>query len=285
MKNQVLQMNIGQVETLTELGERLRQFRQKQELSLEYVAGATMIPVRLLTAIEEGDLSRLPEPVYIQGFIRRYADAIGMDGLEFASAFPTQATHRVVRHSWRGAVGAQLRPLHLYLIYMALVIGAVSGLSYLLNRSTPQPVQYNLSQNLNPPSAPNPAIVVPKAGTPASVPSGAAAVSQSPQIASALKESDKPIRVGLTLTDQSWIRVVADGKMEFEGVLPQGSQRIWSANQELTVRAGNAGGVIVTLNENSPKPMGVPGAVEEMTFGSGSDARTVTSAPLSADPT
>lgn len=284
MKNQVLHMNMGQVETLAELGERLRQFRQKQGLSLEYVAGTTMIPVRLLTAIEEGDLSRLPEPIYIQGFIRRYADAIGMDGLEFASAFPTQATHRVVRHSWRGAVGAQLRPLHLYLIYMILVIGAVSGLSYLLNRSTPQTVQYNLSQNLNPPSAPSP-IVVPKSRTTSSAQAGAVIVNQLPQAAVSPQDSNKPIRVGLTLTDQSWVRVVADGKMEFEGVLPQGTQRIWSANQELTVRAGNAGGVIVTLNENNPKPMGVPGAVEEMTFGNGADAHTATSSASNTDPT
>lgn len=284
MKNQVLHMNVGQVETLTELGDRLRQFRQNRDLSLEYVAGTTMIPVRLLRAIEEGDLSRLPEPVYIQGFIRRYADAIGMDGLEFASAFPTQATHKVIKHSWRGSIGAQLRPLHLYLIYMALVVGAVSGLSYLLNRSTPQPVQYNLSQNLNPPSVPNP-IDVPKSGMILHTQAGGMPSNQFTPISPAAKDTNKSIRVGLTLTDQSWVRVVADGKMEFEGVLPQGTQRLWSANQELTVRAGNAGGVMVSLNENSPKPMGVPGAVEEMTFGSGADAHTATSPESTVDPT
>ncbi|WP_432810533.1 helix-turn-helix domain-containing protein [Pantanalinema sp. GBBB05] len=284
MKNQVLHMNVGQVETLTDLGERLRQFRQNRNLSLEYVAGTTMIPVRLLRAIEEGDLSRLPEPVYIQGFIRRYADAIGMDGLEFASAFPAQALPKVVKHSWRGSVGAQLRPLHLYLIYMALVVGAVSGLSYLLNRSTPQPVQYNLSQNLNPPSALNP-IVVSKSGITPNHQVGGTTANQFTPAAPAPKDANRSIRVGLTLTDQSWVRVVADGKMEFEGVLPQGTQRIWSADQQLTVRAGNAGGVMVSLNENNPKPMGVPGAVEEMTFGGGADAHTATSPELTPDPT
>jgi cytoskeletal protein RodZ len=283
MKNQVLHMNVGQVETLTELGERLRQFRQNQGLSLEYVAGTTMIPVRLLRAIEEADLSQLPEPIYIQGFIRRYADAIGMDGLEFASAFPAQAVPKVVKHSWRGSIGAQLRPLHLYLIYMALVVGAVSGLSYLLNRSTPQPVQYNLSQNLNPPSVPN-TIVTLKPGT-TSIQPGATTANSLSRSSLPVKDANRPIRVGVTLTDQSWVRVVADGKMEFEGVLPQGTQRIWSASQELTVRAGNAGGVMVSLNEDSPKPMGVPGAVEEMTFGGSVDAHTATSSESTPNPT
>lgn len=48
----------------------------------------TMIPQRLLQAIEEGDLNELPEPVYTQALIRLSADAIGLDGTELAKRFP-----------------------------------------------------------------------------------------------------------------------------------------------------------------------------------------------------
>src|SRR5579883_2700497 len=136
MSNPILQIDPKQAERLRELGYHLQQLRQNQHISLETVAAKTMIPVRLLIAIETGNLEQLPEPVYIQGFIRRYADAIGMNGSEFAGAFPTQPILKVAKASWRGTVQAQLRPLHLYLLYMVLVIGAVSGLSYLLNRSS-----------------------------------------------------------------------------------------------------------------------------------------------------
>jgi cytoskeletal protein RodZ len=95
------------------------------------------------------------------------------------------------------------------------------------------------------------------------------------------------------LTDQSWVRVVADGKTEFEGMLPEGTQRIWAADKEVTVRAGNAGGVLVSLNEGQAKPMGEPGTVEEVTFGSNNaqsassfsttDDRTLTAVNLGTD--
>jgi cytoskeletal protein RodZ len=51
------------------LGAYLQQLRQKQRISLETVAKKTLIPVRLLAALEIGNTKQLPEPVYIQGFI------------------------------------------------------------------------------------------------------------------------------------------------------------------------------------------------------------------------
>lgn len=64
---------------------------------------------------------------------------------------------------------------------------------------------------------------------------------------------------------QSWIRVVADGKTQFEGVLPAGTQRIWIA-QQLTVRASNAGAVLITFNQEETEQMGALGEVQEITF-------------------
>jgi hypothetical protein len=79
-------------------------------------------------------------------------------------------------------------------------------------------------------------------------------------------QDGKPVQVGVTLKSQSWIRVVADGKTEFEGVLPEGTQRTWVADKTLIVRAGNAGGVLVEFNDQTAKQMGAPGEVQEVTF-------------------
>lgn len=262
MSNQMVQIKLEQAERLKELGAHLQQFRQKQRISLETVALKTLIPVRLLTAIETGNVEQLPEPVYIQGFIRRYADAIGMDGIELSNAFPAQTNLKAPRTSWRGTVQAQLRPLHLYLIYMALVIGAVSGLSYLLNRSySPQVMAPPPEQKTGPnnTTTPQPSSLPPAE----SKPSETAASVQSPQ---------KSVRVGLTMTAQSWVRIVVDGKTEFEGVLSEGTQREWEANKQLILRAGNAGGIMVSFNNGAAKRLGEPGAVEEVTFGENANA-------------
>ena len=61
--------------------------RQEKGLSLEEMVVLTRIPRRLLQAIEEGNLDDLPEPIYIQGLIRQFADALGFNGAEFAQSF------------------------------------------------------------------------------------------------------------------------------------------------------------------------------------------------------
>jgi len=255
MNHPILPLDREQAEKLTELGYRLQQLRQKQQITLDQVAAQTMIPKRTLAAIEVGDRTQLPEPVYIQGFIRRYADAIGIDGTEFASTFPTQVPLKIDKPFWRGTpIQAQLRPMHLYLLYMVLVVGAVSGLSFILNRSTsPQVVGLTNTAIPSPQPAPNQ--------------SNAQIVPTSPvQQPSPTAGQQKAVRVGMKLTAQSWLRVVVDGKAEFEGVLPEGAQRTWLADKQVVLRAGNAGGVIVSFNDGQEKRMGDPGSVEEVTF-------------------
>ncbi|UBF26983.1 DUF4115 domain-containing protein [Kovacikia minuta CCNUW1] len=275
MNNQTLRMDREQAKKLIELGSRLCQLRQNQGISLHQVAEKTMIPTRLLAAIEAGNLEQLPEPVYIQGFIRRYADVIGMNGAEFASAFPTDADLVVPESSWRGTVQAQLRPLHLYLLYMVLVMGAVGGLSFLLNRST-TPQMVGLTETAQPQAQLTPGTPVVPIGPPAPA-QPRATLSQnlsSPQPSVSPSAVQKPIRIGLTLTAQSWIRIEADGKTEYEGVLPEGTQRTWTADKRLTLRAGDAGGVMISFNDSKPKRLGEPGDVEEITFGGDAQANT-----------
>jgi transcriptional regulator with XRE-family HTH domain len=63
-----------------ELGEVLRKRREELGVSLEDVQAATKIRKRYLQAIEEGDWSVLPGDVYARGFVRAYADYLGLNG-------------------------------------------------------------------------------------------------------------------------------------------------------------------------------------------------------------
>jgi len=60
--------------------------------------------------------------------------------------------------------------------------------------------------------------------------------------------------------------VVADGQTAFEGVLPPGANQQWAANQQLVVRAGDAGAVLLSFNDGKDERLGEPGAVEEVVF-------------------
>lgn len=239
-----------QAEKLAELGAQLWTSRLEQGLSLDEMVILTRIPKRLLQAIEEGNLDELPEPVYTQGLIRQFASALGYNGAEFSSTFPIGLNRVTLTPGWKKGSFGQLRPLHLYLLYVFLIFCSVSGLSQLLNTTA---WQANNSQGKQLQTNNN----------------------QGKQKTQIKINTTKPIspppldtqqvQIGLTLKERSWIRVVADGKIQYEGELPQGTHRIWKAQEQLTVKAGNAGGVLVSVKGQQAKQMGQPGTVKEMT--------------------
>ncbi|MBD2576712.1 helix-turn-helix domain-containing protein [Oscillatoria sp. FACHB-1406] len=75
---------------LEEIGKYLFQMRQEQRLSLETIAQQTRIQKYQLEAIEQGNLSKLPPPVYVQGFIKLYAGYLGCNGRDLATTFPLE---------------------------------------------------------------------------------------------------------------------------------------------------------------------------------------------------
>ena len=274
-----------QAEKLSEIGSRLSESRLEQLLTLEQVASKTMMQTKTLKAIESGDLSQLPESIYIRGFISRYASALGFDGTKLADEFPVEPTLEP-SIAWNDTPVAQLRPLHLYWLYAAVITLAISALSYFLQQSTspiaslsPSPVVTpSPSPSVTPSPSPvinsspfpvaslSPSPVVTPSPSPLVTPSPSPSVTPSPS--PTLNLSGQPIQVNLTCKGQAWISVEVDNKFAFEGILPEGTQRNWKANREILLRSGNAGAVLVSVNGGVPKPMGEPGAVEELKLSS-----------------
>ena len=84
---------------LAQIGAFLRDHRAKQEKSLEDIAMRTYIRPQLLNGIETGDPDLLPEPIFVQGFIRRYAEALGLNGTELAQQFTVSSIPSTPRPS------------------------------------------------------------------------------------------------------------------------------------------------------------------------------------------
>ncbi len=243
-----------QAEILGQLGDKLHQKRLEQALSIEKVAAKTLIRPRLLIAIEKGLVDQLPEPVYVQSYIKQYANALGLDGEKLARSFPIGERDRTfsnIKPAWQLILPiVQLRPIHLYVLYIIAVAIAVSILSRSLSRNEWQINNYlqklPIVSDAPKPDAPNSSDKL-------------AQVSASPK-------TNQQIQIGVTLKASSWIRVVADGKIQFQGLLPSGTQRTWVAKDNLTVLAGNAGGVLLTINQKESKQMGNLGEVQELKF-------------------
>ena len=63
-----------------EIGNSLREARYRQQLELSEVEQATKIRSRYLKALEEEAFDALPAQTYVKGFLRTYADYLGLDG-------------------------------------------------------------------------------------------------------------------------------------------------------------------------------------------------------------
>lgn len=69
------------------LGEKLRLLRQDAGCTLEELAGRTKIPVHYLRRLEREEYEKLPPPVYIRGFLQRWASVTGGDADALAQQF------------------------------------------------------------------------------------------------------------------------------------------------------------------------------------------------------
>ena len=61
------------------LGEFLRAERKARGITLEQISADTRISLDMLRAIEHGNAEQLPAPVLIKGFLKAYAEKIGLD--------------------------------------------------------------------------------------------------------------------------------------------------------------------------------------------------------------
>lgn len=69
------------------VGEILRTTRKKRNINLETVVGATRIKKEFLEAIEENDFHKISSEVVTKGFIKNYAEFLGLSPQATLSVF------------------------------------------------------------------------------------------------------------------------------------------------------------------------------------------------------
>jgi helix-turn-helix protein/uncharacterized protein DUF4115 len=70
-----------------EIGSSLRAAREQRQLQLPEIERATRIRAKYLQALEDERWDVLPGTAYVKGFLRTYADFLGLDGPRFVEEF------------------------------------------------------------------------------------------------------------------------------------------------------------------------------------------------------
>jgi cytoskeletal protein RodZ len=233
-----------------EIGNSLREARLRQHLELTDAEQATKIRLKYLRALEQEQFELLPSQTYVKGFLRSYADFLGLDGQlyvdEYASRYVAGEEETVFRPR-RSSAGRRHPRVESNAVLLALgAIAAVTALviaAWKFGGSNDHQAIPNLSR---PPAA----SVLPKART------------HRPS-----RAKPKPTTAHLVLTavrGPCWLEVhkgSATGKQVFEGTLePGSSQEFWS--KRLWLNLGAAENLDARLNNRLVSlPSGSPAVV------------------------
>jgi cytoskeletal protein RodZ len=240
-----------QQEKLTEIGGQLSKIRLQKKISVEEIATKTMVQPRFIHAIENGRLEDLPESLYVRGFIRRYAEALGMDGIQISETFPLSHGKTISSSSkFLGNGSTALRPWHLYLLYMGLIVGAGLALTAIMNR---QSSQLSGGSTTPPLSAPNPTTAAKSPPKPT-------------QVAVKPRKPTAPVQAVLTIKDDAYVEILADGTNIDTVTLKKGTSKTYTAQKSLVIFSGNPGGILLGANGQSAKLMGEAGIPKEVTL-------------------
>lgn len=217
-------------------GERLKEAREAQGLSLAEIAARTRIPVRQLEAIEVSNFAAIPSITYSVGFAKAYARAVGADEVAIARDIRGQndTTTRHVEYESFEQTDSSRAPTSG--IVIACVIGAVLllvavGLWY----GTPWFRGDGSALAPAPTEAP-----------------------QLPQAAPVVAPAPAAGNVTITATDEVWMRIYdATGKTLYENTLKAGDRYDVPADaNNPMINVGRPDKLQVMVNGTAIPPLG-----------------------------
>ncbi|RCJ23947.1 hypothetical protein A6S26_20350 [Nostoc sp. ATCC 43529] len=126
-------LNEAQLEQLKEISTHLRQVRQQKSIRIEEISEKTMIRLGVLEALEHERFEELPEPIFLQGFIRRYGDALGLDGNALSHMLIINVVRQDFKNTHKNLDKKRNTYIPLVVTYILLLVSASAGLLHTLN--------------------------------------------------------------------------------------------------------------------------------------------------------
>ena len=247
----------GDKRSLVDIGGQLKHARERRGLSLTDAAAATKLSVDIVSAIERNDFDKLPAGMYRKAYLRTLAAEFGLDparlvaeygerfeaasappSLDVASGKPDQELLRQLAPSPRRS-----------LLTLAGCVVAAAAWFMFYPRTTPANSHDNSFGETAAASAPLDEMAPDE-------------VVQSGEIAAAT--AMMPIRIEMTTTGRCWVSAEADGARLIYRMVEPGESMVLEAEQTLSVRFGDAGAVMLSINGGSQHLAGPSGEVFDL---------------------
>ena len=250
---------------MTNFGASFKKARESKGISLDKIASETRISTRFLTAIENEEFHLLPGGIFNRGFVRAYAEQVGLDPDQAVAEYERLAQPREPSETVTTASANQTRvERHLYPLAIG-VLALVIVIFYVVTRESAQ-----RTETATPappaivPATEKPASRVPQPEPPATPPQTTAAA---PEPEAAAPPKSQALTLDIEVREKTWIKVTADGNAVTPGeILEPGMTRKFTAQNAIDIAIGNAGGLTLKLNDQRMKPLGKSGQVRKLTI-------------------
>ncbi len=251
------------------LGETLRQARLDKGVSLADAARDTRIRRAYLEALESEDGAALPAAVYTRGFLRTYAEYLGLNPQAMVDLFQPTA-RREPSPALRPAVPRVAIPRQIPLRPALYGIGGIAlAIVLVFAWQWYQEAQQTLREGDSSFRTVRSGTPTPGARVPTPFP--IAIASPSPTLTPTPEPTPSPsptpvidgILVEFKTNARVYVEAAVDGKQVFAETLPAGTQReLPLAKESVIMRAGNGSAVDVTVNNVHQEPQTTTDPVE-----------------------
>lgn len=218
-------------------GKLLRAEREKQQKSLNELANALRIRYDYLEAIEGENYGLIPGDVFIKGYIRAYADYLGLNSNHILRLYKKQVAKVSPAESKADISNKRKFPVYKAVLIFAGSILIAVFLFILINRKDEAPVVQSVTESV----VEQPEVI------------------EEPKIIP--KEKQEGNNLEITATELTWVSVAADRGEPMERLLNPGEVVSLTAVKSFSVKIGNAAGVRLIFNGQSMGELGSPGEV------------------------
>jgi transcriptional regulator with XRE-family HTH domain len=262
---------------MKKIGERLSEARERLGLTLEEAERSTRIRAHYLAALEEARLDSLPSPVHARGFLKNYAEFLGLDAesllLDYADVIQSRRPHgrpaveasaprRSVRIRARRPRWLSTDLLVASVITLAVIGVLLWGTSRVIAaiRERNEAAQVALAEptaTATETAAPTLEIIAPPVDVPAvtATSEGAFPTLALPRLPAG------PVDIRILVEGSAWVRVVVDGEEVFRGRVSPGELLEYLGQEVVEVTTGNGAGLRVLFNGEDQGTLGGLGEV------------------------
>jgi cytoskeleton protein RodZ len=233
-----------------DFGRYLQTCRRSKGISLEVVSHQTKIGIEILRHIETENQAHLPAQVYVKGFLKAFADAVGADPSEAVQRFENNRVCRAQLSPSQCPFVAPSVRRHSLVLALALFMAQIGATLYLA-----QWMQNPLTASV-PPSVvatqTAPALpLVAKEDEKSALAMVPVVQAKTPPLSPALLSS---LELRVTAVEATWLQVVSDDQAPREFLLQEDQDVTLVAKSQFDLVIGNAGGTRLVLNDH-PVPV------------------------------